>query len=306
MDNILVTGGAGFIGSHLTDALLNKGHSVFVVDDLSTGREENINPGAKFFKIRVQDKEIENIFREEKFSYVFHLAAQVDVRKSCTDPIFDADTNIIGTLNLLSMCKKYNVRKFIFSSSGGVIYGDVSRPAKEEDTVNPISAYGISKLAGELYTKFFGDTISYTILRYANVYGERQSPYGEAGVVSIFTKKMLDKEPCALYGYGKPLRDYVYVKDLVRATVLSMNGGDNCTINIGTEKSTSVDEVYSILKGITGNDTPAVYKPLREGELNCSCLSIERAKSILGWKPSTALKEGLSRVVRWLKDKGGL
>lgn len=300
MTNILVTGGAGFIGSHLVDALIEKGYNVSVIDDLSTGKEENLNPNSHIYRIKVQDGEVEELFKRERFSYLFHLAAQVDVRKSCKDPLQDASSNIMGTLNLLFLAKKYRVKKFIFSSSGGVMYGDVQLPAQEGDPERPLSPYGIAKLTAELYIKLFGGALPYTILRYANVYGERQDPCGEAGVVSIFIQKMLHKEPCVLYGYGKPQRDYLYVKDVVRATILCMDKGKNETINIGTGRTTSVEQLYSLLKKIVGDDTAGVSQPLRAGELNSNCLSIEKAKRELGWKPQTQIKDGLLRVVEWM------
>lgn len=301
MQNALVTGGAGFIGSHLVDALIEEGYNVSIIDDFSTGKKENINSHASIYTLSVQDNGVEEIFKKVKFSYVFHLAAQTDVRKSCHNPLDDAKNNIMGTLNILLHCRSYGIKKFIFSSSGGVIYGEVKKPAKETASPKPISPYGISKLAGELYIKFFKKHFPYTILRYSNVYGERQDPFGEAGVVSIFTQKMLAKTPCTLYGYGKPVRDYVYVGDVVRANLLSIHKGDNKTINIGTGKPTSVQQLYSILKEIVEDNISPIYKPLRDGEINSNYLCIDSVKNMLGWEPSISIKDGLSRVVKWLK-----
>ncbi len=301
MESILITGGAGFIGSHLVDALIDKGYDVHIIDDLSMGKEKNINPRSTFHKIQIQDKRVEEIFKKINFIYVFHLAAQADVRRSCSDPMYDANSNIMGTLNILSLSRKYGLEKFIFSSSGGVIYGDVKTAATETSPAQPISPYGISKFSDELYIIFFRKFFPYTILRYANVYGERQDPSGEAGVVSIFTKNMLNREPCTLYGYGKPQRDYVYVRDVVKANILSLQRGDNEILNIGTGVATTVEELYSHLQKITDYDITPVYKLLREGELKSNYLCIKKAKNILGWEPSIQLQEGLKKVVKWLR-----
>ncbi|MDO9576121.1 MAG: NAD-dependent epimerase/dehydratase family protein [bacterium] len=305
MQNVLVTGGAGFIGSHLVDALIEQEYNVYIIDDFSTGKRENVNSRASLYELSVQDDGVAEIFKKAKFSYVFHLAAQTDVRKSCSNPLLDAESNIIGTLNILSLCRLHRVKKFIFSSSGGVIYGDIKKSAREADLPRPVSPYGISKLAGELYVKFFDKYFPYTILRYSNVYGERQDPFGEAGVVSIFINNMLKETSCTLYGYGKPVRDYVYVGDIVKANILSVQKGDNETINIGTGKPTSVEKLYSMLKGIVNHNISPVYKPLREGEINSNYLCVERAKDILGWQPSVSLENGLSKVVQWLKATKG-
>lgn len=301
MGSVLVTGGAGFIGSHLVDSLIKKDYDVHVIDDLSTGKEENINKDCNFYRLSIQTKGVEDIFKKVNFFCVFHLAAQTDVRVSCANPIVDAESNIIGTLNLLSLSKKYGVKKFIFASSGGVIYGNVDKPVSETCLPKPISPYGISKLTDELYIKFFGRYFPYTILRYSNVYGERQDPSGEAGVVSIFTQRMLNNEQCILYGYGKPKRDYIYVDDVVKANILSMAKADNEILNIGSGEVTKVDELFSLLKRLTDADTPPLYKSLREGEIEASQLCVDKAKKILGWEPSIGLEEGLSRVVNWLK-----
>lgn len=301
MESILITGGAGFIGSHLVDALIDKGYDVHIIDDLSMGKEKNINPRSTFHKIQIQDKRVEEIFKKINFIYVFHLAAQADVRRSCSDPMYDANSNIMGTLNILSLSRKYGLKKFIFSSSGGVIYGDVKTAATETSPAQPISPYGISKFSDELYIIFFRKFFPYTILRYANVYGERQDPSGEAGVVSIFTKNMLNGEPCTLYGYGKPQRDYIYVRDVVKANILSLQRGDNEILNIGTGVATTVEELYSHLQKITDYDIAPVYKPLREGELKSNYLCIKNAKNVLGWEPSIQLQEGLKKVAKWLR-----
>ncbi|MEO0288995.1 MAG: NAD-dependent epimerase/dehydratase family protein [candidate division WOR-3 bacterium] len=248
---ILVTGGAGFIGSNLVDSLVEKGNEVYIVDDLSSGDERNINTEAKFFKCDISCKDdLKKIFRETEPEIVFHLAAQIDVRISTEEPERDAKINIIGTINILDLMKDFNTRKIIFSSSGGAIYGEVDKPANEEYEKNPESCYGISKYAGEFYIKFFSKNygFEYTILRYGNVYGERQSVKGEAGVVAIFINKMLNDQECTLYGYGKMFRDYVYVKDVVKSNVISIEKGKNKIYNVGTGESKSVIDVFEAIK----------------------------------------------------------
>jgi UDP-glucose 4-epimerase len=223
---ILVTGGAGFIGSHVVDAYLELGHEVVVVDNLSSGSIENLNPKAKFYKMDIRDSDIEDLFKNEKPDIVNHHAAQMDVRKSVEDPIYDADVNIIGSLNLLQNCIRYGVKKFIFASTGGAIYGEQDYfPADEEHPTRPLSPYGVAKLTVEKYLYFYKEVhgLNYVVLRYANIYGPRQNPHGEAGVVAIFTSKMLKGEQPVINGDGFQTRDYTFVGDVVRANVLALN-----------------------------------------------------------------------------------
>jgi len=298
---ILVTGGAGFIGSNLADKLIESGHNVIIVDNLSTGKRENINPHALFYEMDLNDKDLPSIFKENKPEYVFHLAAQADVRKSVSDPLGDASTNIMGMLNLLKESKNNNVKKFIFSSSGGVIYGETPKPATEDNPPNPISPYGVAKLAGEGYVKSFSrwEGLNYTILRYANVYGPRQDPKGEAGVVSIFIGQIEQGIKSYLYGAGKLERDYVFVEDVARANILCLENGANSTFNIGTGIATSVEGLHTMIEQASAKHNKKELAPKRAGELERNVLNIERAQKQLGWKPDVALKDGLKKTYEW-------
>ncbi|MFN3966887.1 MAG: NAD-dependent epimerase/dehydratase family protein [Endomicrobiia bacterium] len=303
---ILVTGGAGFIGSHIVDKYISEGHSVVVVDNLSTGKKENINPEAKFYTVDITDiKHLSQIFENEKPDVVNHHAAQIDVRKSVADPTFDANVNIIGSINLLENCKKYNVKKFIFASSGGTIYGECSYiPPDEDSQYFPMSPYGIAKLSVEYYIKYYSETfnIKTAILRYGNVYGPRQDPHGEAGVVAIFSERMLKNEPVFIFGDGKQMRDYVYVEDVVRANLLVLNHDENLTLNIGTSKPTSVLELFEMMKKICGYKQNPVFKPPRTGELFKSFLDIKKAKEKIGWEPLFNLEEGLKKTIEYFRN----
>jgi len=304
--NILVTGGAGFIGSHIVDAYIRLGHKVTIVDDLSTGKKKNVNPEARLETADVRDPNLSTLFAESHFDVVNHLAAQLDVRKSVQDPFFDASVNILGALRLLECCRTYGVRKFVFSSSGGTIYGECgARPAKEEDPSRPESPYGISKATSERYIQFYGEVyhLPYTILRYANVYGPRQDPHGEAGVVAIFAGKLLDKQPVTIYGDGKQERDYVYVKDVVDANVIALTKGENSIFNIGTAAATSVNVLYQELAQFEKTSKAAAYAPARTGELARSVLNVDRARKQLGWKPSTHLEKGLEETYRFFQQQ---
>uniref|UniRef100_A0A7C4YFF2 NAD-dependent epimerase/dehydratase family protein n=1 Tax=candidate division WOR-3 bacterium TaxID=2052148 RepID=A0A7C4YFF2_UNCW3 len=302
--NIIVTGGAGFIGSHIVDEVIEKGHRCYIIDNLCRGKRENINNNAIFFEKDIRDKDIDKIFEEANPDIVFHLAAQIDVRRSLEDPFYDLDVNVNGTLNLLNLSLKYKVKKFIFASTGGAIYGSRLN-ASERVLPRPLSPYGLNKFTSEnyirIYKEWFG--LKYTILRYANVYGPRQSPEGEAGVVAIFITKLLRGERPVIYGKGKMLRDYVYVKDLVKATILSMEKGDNEVINIGTGKSISVNELYEKLIKVTGLYKEPIYKPKRKGEVNLSGLNVRKAFDILKWKAETTLEEGLRETFEWFKNQ---
>lgn len=298
---ILVTGGAGFIGSNIVDELIVKKHTVVIVDNLATGNIKNINKKAKFYKVSICDKkEIDTIFRKEKFDVVIHLAAQLDVRKSVLDPCFDADVNIKGTLNILEACKDTKVKKIIFSSSGGTIYGECGLKAPDEQSfANPLSPYGVAKLSVEHYIKAYSALygLKYTILRYANVYGPRQDANGEAGVIAIFIGRMTENKEVFVFGDGKQLRDYVYVKDVVDANIKSLTKGNNEVINIGTHKTFSVNQLVKELSKIINYKQKAVYKPKRSGELFKSFLNISKAKKVLGWEPKVDIIKGLKNTV---------
>lgn len=302
---ILVTGGAGFIGSHIVDAYVAAGHQVTVLDDLSTGKKKNVNSQAKLVASDIRDPNISTLFAQERFEIVNHLAAQLDVRKSVLDPFFDASVNILGTLRLLECARSYGVRKFIFSSSGGTIYGECGKnPATEGDENRPESPYGFSKAAAERYIQFYGDTykLPYTILRYANVYGPRQDPHGEAGVVAIFSGKVLKREPVTIYGDGNQERDYVFVRDVVAANVLALTKGENSVFNIATAVPTTVNTLYQKMCALEGIEGKPTFAPARTGELKRSVIAFDRAKKELGWKPASTLDQGLAETIKFFKN----
>lgn len=303
---ILVSGGAGFIGSNLVDAFIKRGHSVAVVDNLSSGKKKNVNPRARFYKADITDaKAIESVFKKERPQVLSHLAAQIDVRRSVTDPRYDADVNIGGTLNLLESGRKNGLKKVIFSSSGGTIYGECgSRPPTESVPGNPLSPYGIGKFTIEFYLKFYAEIygLKYTALRYANVYGPRQDPHGEAGVVAIFAQRMLKGEDVFVFGDGKQTRDYVFVGDVVDANVRALTRGHNDIFNIGTGKLTSVIDLARAMGRIIGYQNQPVKKPARPGELFRSFLDCRKAGKHLGWKPSVELSAGLTRTIDYFKN----
>ncbi|MBO7431399.1 MAG: SDR family NAD(P)-dependent oxidoreductase [Elusimicrobia bacterium] len=304
---ILVTGGAGFIGSNIVDELIEKKHKVVIVDNLATGNIKNVNKKAKFYKVSVCDKKkIDEIFKKEKIDIVIHHAAQLDVRKSVEDPCFDADVNIKGALNILEACKNTKVKKIIFASSGGTIYGECGTKAPDEKSfANPLSPYGVAKLSVEHYIKAYSALygLKYTILRYANVYGPRQDVNGEAGVVAIFIGRMTANKEVFIFGNGKQLRDYVYVKDVVSANIKSLTKGNNEIINIGTQKTFSVNQLVKELSVITNYKNKPVFKPKRNGELFKSFLNISKAKKVLNWEPEVSIKEGLKNTVEYFINK---
>jgi UDP-glucose 4-epimerase len=302
---ILITGGAGFIASHIADALINEGHNVFILDNLSTGFEKNINPKAVFIKADIRDENISKLFEKEKFDLVNHHAAQMDVRRSVADPAFDANINIIGTINLLQNCVKNGVKKFMFASTGGAIYGEQSYfPADENHPTSPLSPYGISKLAVEKYLNFYNVqyNLKYSILRYANIYGPRQNPFGEAGVIAIFTSKMLNGEQPKINGSGLQTRDYVFVGDVVKANLIALNDENNDIYNVGTAIETNVNELFSALNKIIGKNFEEKHGPAAPGEQMRSVITSEKLFKRFGWKPSTALSDGLSKTVEYFKS----
>jgi len=304
---ILVTGGAGFIGSNVSDALIEKKHKVVIIDNLATGKKENINKKAVFYKVSVTNaKKLDEIFKREKIDAVIHNAAQLDVRKSMTDPCFDAEVNIKGTINILESCRKNKVKKIIFASSGGTIYGECLKKAPDEKSfANPLSAYGTAKLSAEHYIKCYSAVygLKYTILRYANVYGPRQDPYGEARVVAIFLGKMLQNYKIFIFGDGKQLRDYVYVKDVVNANLKALTKADNEIINIATHIPFSVNRLAKELSTIIEYKQKPVYKAKRSGELFKSYLDISKAKKVLNWQPEFDIKRGLRKTIDFFKEK---
>lgn len=313
MSTILVTGGAGFIGSHVVDALIARGKRVVVVDDLSTGKEENLNPKAIFYQMDICDPGLRKVFAKEKVEWVNHHAAQVDVRKSVADPREDMRVNIAGLLNLFENCVRQQSRGIVFASSGGVVYGEPdSLPVTETYSKGPLSPYGVSKLCSEQYLYYYHRIcgLSYIALRYSNVYGPRQDPHGEAGVVAIFIRMMLTGDVPTIFGDGEQLRDYVFVEDVVKANLLATesleeasfpNSIDEQAYNIGTGIGTSVNELFAHLAKITGFHNAAQHGPERRGELRRIFLDASKAERGLSWKPSYALFVGLKKTVDFFR-----
>jgi UDP-glucose 4-epimerase len=302
---ILVTGGAGFIASNIADALIDEGHNVFVLDNLSSGFEKNINSKAKFIKADIRDKNLSDLFAKEKFDLINHHAAQMDVRRSVADPAFDADTNIIGTINLLQNCVKYGVKKFMFASTGGAIYGEQDYfPADEKHPTSPLSPYGISKLSVEKYLFFYMAqyNLKYTILRYANIYGPRQNPHGEAGVVAIFSKKLLNAEQPIINGDGKQTRDYTFVGDVVKANLITLSDNASDIYNVGTGIETNVNELYNKMNKIISKGQVEKHGPAMAGEQLRSVITSEKLKQKFGWSPSTSLEGGLKNTVEFFRE----
>ncbi|MFH1563968.1 MAG: NAD-dependent epimerase/dehydratase family protein [Nitrospirota bacterium] len=305
--NILVTGGAGFIGSNIVDRLINLGHKVVIVDNLSTGKEKNINPLAKFHKLDIQDTKLEEIFKDEQIDIVIHHAAQIDVRKSVNDPMFDTGVNVLGSINLLQLCVQYNVKKFIFASSGGTVYGEQKvYPAAEDHPTQPICPYGINKLTIEHYLHYYwtGYNLNYTVLRYANIYGPRQDPWGEAGVVAIFINKLLKNEQPIINGNGEQTRDYTYVDDVVEANILAINSPTTGIFNIGTGIETSVNKLFSMILKTMEAKVKEAHGPAKDGETSRSCIDGTKAKEILGWQPKIKFEEGIKRTVEYFNCSG--
>ena len=303
---ILVTGGAGFIGSHVVDAYVAAGHEVIVVDDLSTGRRENLNPKARFQRLDITDPALVELIRDVRPAVLNLHAAQMDVRRSVAEPLFDARVNILGTVNLLEAARKANVRRVLFVSSGGAVYGEQEAfPAPESHPTNPVSPYGVSKRAGELYAFFYQTEyhIPYVALRYANVYGPRQDPHGEAGVVAIFSEKMLRGEPVTVNGDGKQTRDYVYVGDVVRANLLAVESTATGPFNIGTGIETDVSALARLLLEASGSCSEVRHGPAKQGEQRRSVVDSRRAAEVLGWRPEVSLAEGLGRTVEWFRKR---
>ena len=300
---VLVTGGAGFIGSHLVDRLLSLGHRVIVVDDLSTGRLRNLNKGATFYHSSITHPGLEEIFEREQPEIVNHHAAQISVSQSVKDPVKDAEVNIQGTLRLIELSRRYGVGKLIFSSSGGSVYGEPSyMPCDEEHPINPISPYALSKHVAEEYLSLYHHIyrLEYVTLRYANVYGPRQDPHGEAGVVAIFAMGMLEAKQPRIYGTGEQERDFIYVDDVIDANVLAMEDGQG-EYNIGTGQATSVNRIFEILKGIIRYRWSPVHGPARPGEVFKIRLSCSKFENEFGWKPKVPMEEGLSRTIEYFR-----
>ncbi len=304
----LVTGGAGFIGSHVCDALLAKGHEVVVVDNLSSGRKENLDPRARLAVLDIRARETADLIERERPHAVFHLAAQMDVRRSVEDPAFDAQSNILGFLNVLEACRRAKVKKVLFSSTGGAIYGEQDVfPAPEGHPTRPVSPYGVSKAAGELYLGYYRAQhgLDFVALRYANVYGPRQNPHGEAGVVAIFCQKLVAGQPCVIYGDGGQSRDFVYCGDVARANLLALESDFVGPVNIGTGVETDIKAVYRLLAEAAGRREPVRYEAGKPGEQRRSVIDNRLAGTALGWKPTVAVREGLAETFRSFQAASG-
>ncbi|GAB4322900.1 MAG: SDR family oxidoreductase [Dehalococcoidia bacterium] len=302
---ILVTGGAGFVGSHIVEAYLAAGHEVLVVDNLSAGRRENVPPGAAFWEADIRSPEMEQVFLEFRPEAVNHQAAQASVKVSTADPYHDLDVNGAGTLRVASLAAAAGAR-FIYASSGGTLYGDPdSVPVPETAPVRPLSPYGVSKFVGETYVQYLGRTagLRWVILRPGNAYGPRQDPYGEAGVTAIFAGRMLRGEPCTIDGDGEQVKDYVYVKDLARANLMALERGDGEVLNIGTGHGLSVNAIFATLQRATGSTVPPVHGPPRPGDVRRFILDCTRAREVLGWAATTPFDEGIAETVAALRER---
>ncbi|MFN2377792.1 MAG: NAD-dependent epimerase/dehydratase family protein [Candidatus Binatia bacterium] len=303
---ILVTGGAGFIGSHLVDAFLDAGHDVAVIDDLSSGSRDQVPAGARFHHADVRGEEAARIVADEKPEVLCHHAAQMNVRLSVEDPAFDADVNILGLLRVLEAARRVGTRRTIFASSGGTVYGDVEAvPTAEEHPTVPMCPYGVSKLTGEMYLEYYRHIhgMSYAALRYANVYGPRQNPHGEAGVIAIFARSLLAGQGGRIYGDGLQTRDFLFVGDVVKANLAAVASAWCGAVNIGTGVETSVVELHARMRRLTGRDVLPEHAPAKDGEVRRSVLAAARAEAVLGWKPSVTLDEGLAATVDFFRSR---
>jgi len=307
---ILVTGGAGFIASNLVDNLISQGHDVVIIDNLVTGKKENINPKATFFKEDICNADgLDKIFSEEKPDIVNHHAAQVDLRRSVKEPLYDAQINILGSLNLINLSSKYNVKKFVYASTGGAVYGEPRYlPVDEKHPIDPQSQYGVSKHTVEHYLFVFKQTnnLDYAVLRYPNVYGPRQDPHGEAGVVAIFTEQMLDGKQPTIFGDGTKTRDYVYVDDIITANInvmfKSISSQDEI-YNIGWGKEIKDIEIFESVRDALGLDVKPVFDEKRPGEIDRICIDNTKAGKGLDWSPKVKLQEGIKLTTNFYKER---
>jgi len=307
---ILVTGGAGFIASHIVDKYIELGHEVVVVDNLSTGFKHNVNPKAKFYEMDIRSKELEQIFNDEKPEIVNHHAAQISVPVSVKEPELDAEVNAIGFLNILQNCVKYKVKKVIFISSGGAVYGEAKEyPTTEDYDPKPLSPYAIHKYVSEKYLYFYNHQygLKYTVLRYANVFGPRQIPHGEAGVVSIFITNFKKNRKSYLYAFNEEpdgmIRDYVFVRDIVNANVLAVDRGELEAFNIGTGLETTTGQLYREIALQMNTKIEPVREGARPGDIRRSCLNIEKAKNEFGWEPKYSLSDGVRETIDFFMKK---
>ena len=302
---VLVTGGAGFIGSHIADRLAADGHEVVILDDLSTGDVKHLQPKARFYQMDLRSPWLDELFRIERAEAVVHQAAQASVRRSVEDPALDAGVNVLGTAALLQAAVHHRVRRFLFASTGGALYGDAEViPTPEDYPTLPVSPYGASKLAGEVYLRTFHALhgLSYAALRYANVYGPRQDPHGEAGVVAIFSRRLLSGERARINGDGKQTRDFVYVGDVAEANARVLASDAMGSFNVGTGIETDITTVFQLLKRLTGSNQPEEHGPAMPGEQRRSVVDARKIKKLLGWKPTTSLEAGLDATVRYFRE----
>ncbi|MEX2081029.1 MAG: NAD-dependent epimerase/dehydratase family protein [Dehalococcoidia bacterium] len=303
---VLVTGGAGFIGSHLVEALLAAGHETRVVDNLATGWRANVPRGATLHECDVHARETARAFESFRPELVYHLAAQSSVKLSTADPVHDLEVNGGGTAAIAALAAQYGCRKLVYFSTGGALYGDPQAlPVSEDHPICPQSPYGLSKRAGELYVELFGRTagLDYTILRPANVFGPRQDPMGEAGVVAIFTGKLLAGEPCTVDGDGEQQKDYLYVDDVVRAAMLAAERASGLALNVGTGRGISVNEIFSALQAATGSDAIPTHGPPRPGDVRKIWLDSTAAREALGWEPEVGFEEGIRLTVQAARSR---
>jgi UDP-glucose 4-epimerase len=303
---VLVTGGAGFIGSHVCDAFVRAGHEVIALDNLSSGKRENLDPRVRLAVLDIRSPEAAELIRSERPQVLCHLAAQMDVRRSVEDPRFDAEANILGMLNLLEAARVSDVKKVIFSSTGGAIYGEQDVfPATESHATRPVSPYGVSKASGELYLGYYRAQygLPYVALRYANVYGPRQNPHGEAGVVAIFSQRLVAGQPCTIFGDGGQTRDFVFGLDVARANLLAAEKDYVGAVNIGTGIETDINRLFAGLAEAAGSTQPVTHAPGKPGEQRRSCIDPSLAKKVLGWEPTVGLSEGLRKTVEFFRAK---
>ena len=298
---VLVTGGAGFIGSHIVDRLIGLGHDVIVIDNLCTGKMAFIHPEASFYRVDLRDRGIQEIVEAEQPEVVIHQAAQIDVPTSVKDPLFDAETNILGTLRLLEACRRSGVRKIVYASSAAVYGEPAYLPIDEKHPVDPLSNYGVSKYAPECYLKVYKRLygLDYTILRYANVYGIRQDPRGEGGVIAIFLDRVLRNEALTIFGDGKQTRDFVYVGDIADANIRALHRGSGMIFNLGTGVPTSLEKLVGILEEVTEKKLRVEYGPERPGDIRHSHFDIRKAEKWLDWTPRIDLKTGLRMTYKY-------
>lgn len=300
---ILVTGGAGFIASHIVDALVTEGNQVAVVDNLSTGKMENLNPQVNFYKLDITTPELLEVMAKEKPEFVFHLAAQTDVQTSIREPLLDAQINILGTINVLEACRLNGVKKIIYSSSAAVYGTPQYLGIDEEHPVGPLSGYGVSKHTVEHYLKAYNELygLNFTVLRYANIYGPRQDAKGEGGVIAIFVDKLMAGQQPIIYGDGEQTRDFVYVGDVVKANLKALQAGDGEIINVSCQTQTSVNELYAEIKQLIGSQLEPIYKEARNGDILHSYLNNNKIRECLSWEPSYTLSEGLQETILFFR-----